>query len=131
MGLVSQRLVAKAYLTEIAETMLVEACTVVHPGTPTPDGAGGFTAGTAVEVATTCQRLAALSDAEREVAGRLAIVRPVVLVLPVATVIDEGDEVAISDGIAAERFVVKSVAAGSWSVRRRVLCSQSVTPVSG
>lgn len=127
MGLVAQRLVAKAYLTEIAETMLVEACTVVHPGTPVSDGAGGFTDGTAVEVETSCQRLASLSDAEREVAGRLAIVRPVVLVLPVATVIDEGDEVAIG----AERFVVKAVAAGTWATRVRVLCSMSVTPVVG
>src|SRR5574343_917253 len=127
MGLVAQRQTAKTYLTEIAETMLVEACTVVHPGTPVPDGAGGFSVGTAVEVETTCQRLASLSDAEREVAGRLAIVRPGVLVLPVATVIDEGDEVAIG----AERFVVKAVAAGTWSVRKRVLCSQSVTPVVG
>lgn len=131
MGLVAQRQVAKGYLTAIAETMLVEACTVVHPGTPVSDGAGGFTAGTAVEVETSCQRLASLSDAEREVAGRLAIVRPVVLVLPVATVIDEGDEVAISDGISDERFVVKAVAAGTWATRVRVLCSMSVTPVVG
>src|SRR5574343_1788446 len=127
MGLVSQRQVAKTYLTEIAETMLVEACTVVQPGTVAADGAGGFSVGAAVEVETTCQRLASLSDAEREVAGRLAIVRPMVLVLPVATVIDEGDEVAIG----AERFVVRAVAKGSWSVRVRVLCSQTVTPVVG
>lgn len=120
MGLASVRAAARTRLTEIVEGMLVEACTVRHPGTATADGAGGFTVGAATDVATTCQRVPALSDAEREIAGRLGIARPVVLVLPVGTTIDEADEVFIS----AERFVVKAVASGSWAVRKRVLCSQ-------
>lgn len=120
MGLTGVRGTARAHLAGYAAGMLVESCIVRHPGAPTPDGAGGMTLGPAADVPTTCQRLPALSDSERESAGRLGIARPVVLALPAGTAVSEADEVFIG----AERFVVRGVSSGTWSVRRRALCSQ-------
>lgn len=126
-ALASARQVARGYLAEMAEGMLVEECTVVHPGTPVADGAGGFTEGAPTRTSTTCQRRTDLTDAEREIAGRLAIVRPVVVALPLTTALDEGDEIEVGD----DTLVVKGVSSGTWSVQLRALCELGVTPEVG
>jgi hypothetical protein len=126
-ALASVRQVAQGYLAEMAEGMQVEPCTVVHPGTPVADGAGGYTAGTSVRVVTACQRRTDLTDTERASASRLAIVRPVVVSLPLTTTLDEGDGIEVAGVLLA----VKGVTAGTWSVRLRALCEQNVIPTLG
>lgn len=117
-ALATVRQAAREYLAELAEGMQVEACVVVHPGTPVADGAGGFTAGTPTRTTTTCQRSGALVDAERELASRLAIVRPMVVVLPLGTAISVDDEIEIDD----DTLRVRGMATGTWAVRMRALC---------
>jgi hypothetical protein len=126
-ALASVRQVARGYLAEMAEGMQVEPCTVVHPGAAVADGAGGFTLGTPVRVTTQCQRRTTLTDAEREFASRLAIVRPVVVSLPLTTSLDESDVIEVG-GVT---LAVKGVTQGTWSIRVRALCEQDVMPVVG
>lgn len=103
------------------EATMTSACTLSAPGTPTPDGRGGFTPGTPTETATTC-RIAPLTGSEMEIAVQLQAVEPVMITLASDESIATGDKIIIGS---ATYQVVSVMEHGNLATAIRVMASRS------
>lgn len=84
------------------------------------DGMGGSTQSWASAGTLSCRRTSELSQAEQQVASRLAIVRPWVVQAPALSDVRETDRLVIG----GDTLEVVQVGASSWEAVRRVLCRE-------
>lgn len=103
------------------QATMTTACTVSAPGTLTPDGTGGHSAGTPTSTATVC-RVAPTAGDEIEIAAQLQAVGAVTIALPYGTAITEDDTITVG----ADTYQIKAVLEhGSLATATRVLATKA------
>jgi hypothetical protein len=85
-----------------------------------PDGMGGTTESWADAGTLSCRRTSTLSQAEQQIASRLAIVRPWIVQVAALSDVRETDRLVIG----SDTLEVVQVGQSSWEAVRRVLCSE-------
>lgn len=88
---------------------------VIHSGTLTSDGGGGYSESFAAAGTVSC-RVAPISGAEREEGGRISADSEYVITLPAETAVETDDQIQVA-GIT---YNVTAVRDRSWEVTRRV-----------
>ncbi len=102
-----------------ANGLLTETCVIRSPGTPQPDGAGGWTDGTPTDSGPyACERRMPSPGREMEQASILQLVSPWIIVLPAGTNVNGDDQIIIGSDIYEVKGVIQG---GTREIVRRVL----------
>lgn len=108
-----------ARLKRVANANMNVSCAVKR-ATTVSDGMGNSTQTWATATTVSCRRTSTLSQAEQQIAGRLAISRPWIVQVPAGTDVRETDRLAIG----SDTLEVVQIGQSSWEAVRRVLCRE-------